>query len=487
MERINFRKTIARSTSVLLARQTVIQLVSLGGSIILARQLTPVDFGIYAFVGFFMQFLTMISDAGLGAGLIQNREELEPSVYNALFVILQFIYLSASLLGFLVSGLLDALDRSFSPYAPFIWVSIAAFYLTSFRVIPAAKLERNLNFTKLSIVEAAENMIYQVAAVYLAFNGWGAWSFIVGGFVSRVAGTIGIYVMSPFWPGLRLDWQKARLLLRFGISLQAVGILSFLRDSLVPTLISSTLGLYTLGIVNFSNKISSYPSYPLNIINRMMFPLLSKVQDDEERFVRLLERIVRSYTLILYGFTAVLFSLVPEVINIIFSNKWISSVDVIYSLLVSGLTSSLILPIMAGLQARRLTRLYLTFNFVYFIGYWVLGIPLIITLKIYGLEILNVSTILLIPFMAFVNRKYLPLPYWQIIWRALVCLVATVVLTRTMLWIHPIYQVLGLLITSLMGSVVFFGLYALLDKSVYRSIQRVLVTNGIIRSQQNSV
>ncbi|WDL95261.1 oligosaccharide flippase family protein [Alicyclobacillus sp. ALC3] len=468
IEQTETRKTMSRSALTLVARQTTIQAFSLFASVILARILTPRDFGLYAIIGFFLQFLTLVSDGGIGAGLIQQGRKPRKDTYAIAFTLIQLLYFGACVLAVPGALLFAHLYRSMSLNIWMIYTFILEFYLSSFRVIPAAKLERSLKYTKLAVVETCEYFSFQVVTVVLAFLGHGVWSFVFGALVSRVVGLVLLYTLSPYMPRLRFERDTARRLMRFGAAMQLANVLSFAQNSISPSFVAFKLGTAAVGFSNFSYKVGSYPTYPLNAVRRMMFPLLSRIQDNEKLFRRTLNDIIRVSNIVLFGTTAVLLGVVPDVVKVVFGSKWMPSVELIYGVLFGTLLLGYTSPIYAAIQAKGRGRVFLMTSGLSAFVSWIVAIPAVILFGYNGLMAMYLSTLLTFPVLLVMARKYVKVRIWAHFWRPACALAATYVTQRLVVdGLHP-HTLASVLVCVLFGVLPYSIVIFTLDKKVRR-------------------
>lgn len=471
-EQADMRKTMSKSAKVLFARQSTIQLFSLFSSVILARMLTPEAFGLYAIIGFFLQFLTLISDGGIGSSLIQRDRDPDGDTYAVAFTMIQVFFLGACVIAVPAAWLFAHLYRSMSLSIWMLYTFVLEFYLTSFRVVPAAKLERTLRYARLAVVETLEYFSFQAVAVILALMGNGVWSFIFGALVSRVVGLVLLYTLSPSRPSLRFDWNVARPMIRFGVALQLADIMNFVQNSLSPSFVAFRLGTGPVGFLNFARKVGNYPTYPLNVVNRMMFPLLSRIQGDEAQFQSTLNEIIRIYNIILFGTTAVLVAVVPETVHIVFGDKWMKSTELIYSVLLGMLLSGYWSPVTAAIQAKGRGKIFLVTNSLRIVINWGVAVPSVLLFGYKGLIAMNMTGLITFPIALAIVKKHVTIRVWSNLWRPTCALVVTYLLQRFLFvqYIRPV-GILSLAACLLFGGVLYSVFILILDRKTRRWIQ----------------
>lgn len=463
-------KVASRSAITLFVRQSVIQLISLVASVFLARLLSPGDYGVFALVGFFMQFLTLLSDGGIAGSIIQQRDEPSMRALRTVFTMAQGLYLATSLMALPGALLFVHIYHRMPISVSMIYVSVLAFYLSSFRIVPAVRLERELKYTKLAIVETIEYTAYQITAVVMALWGMGVWSFIIGGLASRVCGLIVLYSLSPFVPKIQFDRQIAKQMLGFGMSLQLVDIIQFMQNALTPTFVAMRLGAVAVGYVNFANKVSSYPTYPLNVINRMMFPLLARIQNNDHEFDRTLHRIIVVYAIALFGMISILGASLSDTIRIIFSSKWIDTVILIDSALVGSVTLAFTSPIMAAMVAKGFSKVYLRYAVCNVCLAWAIGIPAVYAFGLKGIALLNLAPVLSGPLLLLLMRKCFRVRVWHAIWKPLISMATTTCAVHFLIVRISIHGLPLLLCTYVFTACCYLGLHLFIDRPVRREI-----------------
>ena len=229
--------------------------------------------------------------------------------------------------------------------------------VTSFRTVPAIRLERHVEFRRLAVIELTEIFLFQGTAVLLAFSGFGVWSFILGLVARSIGGTGLIYLMAP-WPlGWRWDWKRIRRLMRFGIPYQGVDIVSFIKDSINPILIGRLSGAAAMGYVNWAGTVAVYPVFALWQFVRLYFPTFSRLQSNRPALTAAVEKVLRWNNLIAFGLFAVLISQAREVTVILFGEKWLPALSLIYLFGFANLFVASSWPLMALLNALGKSRI----------------------------------------------------------------------------------------------------------------------------------
>jgi len=370
------QKTVKGIFSLFL-RQGAIYFISIVGNIILARILKPSDFGIYAIIAVFVNFLVVFGDVGLGASLVQSTTEPSGEDYCTIFTFQQILVTALIVVAFMISPLIV---RHYHLKAESDWMirlMVITIGFATIRSISAIKLERHLEFTKLAGVEIAESFLFQVTAISLAILNMGVWSFVIGAIVKSVIGVFMIFAISPWRIRLHWEWPKVRSLMRFGLPYQGITIISLIKDSINPVLIGTLIGATAVGYVNWANVVASYPIFIIFIFNRLFFPAFSRLKHHTLSLEKAVEKVIYWNNLLVFILLAVLVSQVREITLIIFGAKWLPAVPLVYLFSFGDMFIASCAPLFAVLNALGKSRLAFIFSVVWMLSTWVFGYPLI--------------------------------------------------------------------------------------------------------------
>jgi O-antigen/teichoic acid export membrane protein len=413
----------------LLIRQGLGHLIVVFGNIVLARLLVPEDFGIYAVVMLVATFLTLFGDVGLGASLIQRKEEPSLEDWRTVFTFQQILVVTFVLIIFFAAPLIRDYYEWSSSTPWFIRVTALSLMITSFRTIPAARLERDVEFKRLALVELIEILLFQGTAVLSALLGFGAWSFVLGLLARSIGGTGLIYWMAP-WPiGWKWDWTRTRSLMRFGLPYQGVGVVSFVKDSINPVLIGKLLGPAAVGYVNWAGTVSVYPVIALGSFVRLFFPTFSRLQSDPPALAAALERVLRWNNLIAFGLFALLLSQAEEITVLVFGEKWLPGLNLLYLLSFANFFVASGWPLMALLNAVGKSHINFTFAMIWMVCTWAFGVPLIDRYGILGFGMANVLVQLSNVGLFWYARRLIPFRWLTLVGPNLIALALAIVTT----------------------------------------------------------
>ncbi len=385
----SLREKVLTGTGFLVFRQIIINILNFLGNLILARILLPEDFGIYALIMFLITFFTLIGDSGLGAVIIRRPKKLSDNIIATIFTFQQIFMFVISIVLFIVTIFLEPhLKRPET-----IWlfrVSIISFFLLSFRIVQVQLLERNLFFGKIAFLEIGEVLAFQVTAVSLAFSGFGVWSMVLGLLAKNIVMLTIIVFISEWKIKYKFYIRLLKPILPFGLSFQGSHFLNFIKDSTVPIWISSVLGVKSLGYLTWANSLAIYPILLSNLLSRLLFPFFSRIQDDREKFKNSLEIVTRINILIIMAIASVLFSLAKPITIILYTEKWLPALNLLYLLILVNFLLGSVLPFINAFNATGKAIYTLKLSIAWIAGFWLFSLILVPKYNItgYGIAVL---------------------------------------------------------------------------------------------------
>jgi len=357
------------------------------GGILLARLLSPSEFGLYAIVTFVLSFLVTFGDAGLAASLVRQAHEPFEEDYQAVFTAQQVLVVSVVILFWLASPWVASayhLPRHDSWVFRLVALSLLC---TSFQVIPSARLERHLSFEKLAMVEVAMSFVFYGTAVALAWKGVGTLSFAIAMFARSLTGAILVNRASPWRIRWRWEWERARVHLKFGVPYQGIGLISLLTASFNPFFIGLLLGAASVGYINWAQMVAAYPVVALMVMQRVYLPAFARLQLHREPLTQFVEQVLRATNGLVAPVAVLTLVSIEPLTKYVFGQKWLPALPIFYLLWVANLFVPTATPLFALLNALGHSRTAFKFALGWMLVTWVLGAPLILAFGTIGFAI----------------------------------------------------------------------------------------------------
>lgn len=290
-------------------------------TVVLARLLTPADFGLFALAMVITNLFDYAKDLGVGAALVQNRTSWERLAPTGLTLTV----ISGFCTGVIVAIAADPISAALGhqPLAPLIRVLAICIVISALGAFPAAALRRQLDFRARLIPEFAGAMAKAVVTISLAWNGVGVYSLAFGQLVA-VTLTTALYWRKAR-TGLRLGYDRtvAGSLVRFGLPATALSLLAFAIYNVDYLSIGARLGDADLGLYTLAYRLPELIVLNLcAVVGEVLFSALSQLQHDREairaQYLKVLNVVVALTAPIGLGMAA----LAPEVIGTLYGPEY---------------------------------------------------------------------------------------------------------------------------------------------------------------------
>jgi succinoglycan exporter len=288
---------------------------------ILARLLSPEEFGVVAVALTIVQFLATIGSAGLAAALIlQKDEDMETvhSVFWANFVISVVMMVMIILWADGIAALLGSVEASallqvFALLIPLQLCGDVAYSL----------LARRMSFGKDAAWSVTSETLGVIAAVGLALLGWTIGALVAQQFVSAIIRFVGLYWAAGYRPRLVVSLAKLKGLTNFSLGLMGSEIANFVTFQSPQVVVARVLGLGDAGAYSIANRFSSIPNQiMLTGLMGVLFPAFSQMMHDRERRAAALMLATQVSTLLIAPMMFGLWAVAEPAMTVIFGEKW---------------------------------------------------------------------------------------------------------------------------------------------------------------------
>ncbi len=311
--------------------------------IIVARLLSPEDFGIYAVALVVHAILINISDLGVGAALIRDDDD---SVRASGRTVTTIALVSSVSLGILMAALAPILAELLgSPRATAaIRVMAITLPLAGITAVPGGLLRREFKMKTIFIADTANNLASGIAVIALALAGAGplalAWSFVLGQLLTAII----LFVKSPtlYWPG----WSRreSRRLLRFSMPLVGANVLGFTTQNVDYMIVGRLMGSVPLGLYLLAFNISGWPQNVLGfVIKSVSLPAFARLKATNPgelpaRFCSTLRSVVR----VTFPVCLFLGALAHPLVLTVYGRRWERASEALVGLVILGAARTLV-------------------------------------------------------------------------------------------------------------------------------------------------
>lgn len=261
------------------------RLLTLITTAILARVLTPEDFGVVGFATVAITYLAVAQDLGLGGALIYERERPQ-SAANLVFT--WNLILGAALFIVAFSTAPFVADFFDTPEVTSLMrVLSLTFVIAPLGSVHLILLQRDLDFRRKMAPDVGNSLIKAVVSIALAFAGLGVWALVIG----QVAGTL-VSVVLAWWvvrwrPKLRVDWSLSKELMAYGLPLFLVDVIYVVTGNIDYLIVGRVLGATALGIYTLAYRLPEILVLGVvAVLSRALFPAFSRARESPDALRR---------------------------------------------------------------------------------------------------------------------------------------------------------------------------------------------------------
>lgn len=335
----NFRERTLSGALWSVTSQTGRQAILLLSNIVLARLLTPRDFGLTATVLIFVNFSIILAEQGFGAALIQRKEVTEEHLSSIFWVNLA-LGLGFTALFLAAAPLIAALFHE-DALIPLTRAIACIFAINSLGMVQATMLTRGLAFKSLAKAEIAAGWLGGAAAIVLAWRGWGPMSIAIQAVVTSVVSVFVLWMVGGWRPRAIFRWSAVRELAAFSSNSFIGNITNYWVRNVDNVLVSFFLGQGPLGVYTRAYSVMLFPlSRVSRVLSRVMFPSLALIQDDLPRVRGVFLKMTRVIALVTFPLMIGVASTAENFTAVVFGPQWGEMVPILRILAIVGMVQS---------------------------------------------------------------------------------------------------------------------------------------------------
>lgn len=296
------------------------QIVTWGTTLVVARLLTPADYGLVGMATVFLALITLFSEFGLGTAVVtfDNLNVDQRSQLHTISVLL-------GVLGFLVScGLAVPLGLFFhAPRLPLVVIVTATgFLVVAYRTVPYALLQKEMRFRLLAMLDGVQIIAQAVGTLALAVLGFGYWALVIGGLIGKTASAVLPFVFEPLRFS-RPRWKSIERELRFSWHVISGRLYFYGYDNADMLIVGRVLGEGPLGAYSLGYTLAHAPAEKVAAVtNRVALSLFAAVRSDLAALRRYLRNLTQGISLVIFP-TGIGTTLVaPEFVYLVLGKKW---------------------------------------------------------------------------------------------------------------------------------------------------------------------
>lgn len=289
--------------------------------IIMARLLTPNDYGVIGMLAIFLAVSQTFIDSGFSNALIRKIDRTETDFSTAFY-----FNIAIGVICYLVLFLFSPLIASFyeTPILkPLTKILALNVLFNSLAVVQRAKLTITINFKTQAKASFLAVVISGIAGIVLAYLGFGVWALAIQTITNSFINTILLWLLAKWRPTKKFSKKSFKDLFGFGSKLLASGLLDTLYKNIYTLVIGKVFNAQSLGYYTRADQFAQFPSSNITgILSRVTFPLLSEKQEDTESLRLLYREYIRLSSYVVFPLMIGLAAVAKPFILIILGEKW---------------------------------------------------------------------------------------------------------------------------------------------------------------------
>jgi O-antigen/teichoic acid export membrane protein len=313
--------------------KTGIQFVA---GIVLARLLTPFDYGCIGMLAIFMALAEQFIDGGFGAALIQKKKPTEED-YSTIFywnlclaiVMYVLLYCSAPAIArfYKIPLLCDVLR-----------VQGIILFIYALNIVQKSILRKQLKFKILAIVRIITSIIALIVTISVAFLGFGVWALVIQNLIGAVIPMIAFWIYTKWRPRFLFSRKSFKELFGFGFFMFLTHLINRFGTQLQGLLIGRLYDPTTLGFYSKAQNTERLASHSISdVMASVTYPLYAEVQDDMPRMHNMIKRLSSTVFYITCPILAILLLTAKPLFIILYSERWAQSIPYFQVLCIAGM------------------------------------------------------------------------------------------------------------------------------------------------------
>lgn len=322
MSNISMRNKTINNTAWKFAERIIAQGVSLIVSIVLARLIAPADYGIVSIVTIFFTFANVLISGGLNTALIQKKDADIEDYSSVLYVSVAISIIIYWILFFSAPIISELYQKN--ELTSIIRVMGIILPITAIKSIFCAYISSSLQFKKFFFATIGGTIFSAIIGIKMAYAGYGAWALVAQQMVNTFVDTSILLLSTRLKFVLKMNWTKFKILFNYGWKVLVSSLIDTAYNQLCPLFIGVR---YSSADLSYYNRGQTFPNTLTSTVNStlaaVLFPVLSKVQDDKQRMLGYTRLFIRISSYLVFPLMLGFFSVSDNFVSVILTDKWL--------------------------------------------------------------------------------------------------------------------------------------------------------------------
>lgn len=289
--------------------------------IILARLLSPNDYGVIGILAVFMSVVSVFIDCGFSQALIRKQDRTQTDFSTEFF-----FNIGVGLLGYLIlfiSAPFIALFYDMPILTPVLRVLSLGVVINSLCVVQSAQFAIRLDFKTPAKLAVGTQLFSGVIGIVMAYSGWGVWALVFQQVFGGLLNAILLWLFAGWRPTSEFSKESFRYLWGYGSKILGASLIQQVYDNIYPLVIGKAFTASSLGLYSRAQGFASLPSGNISgIIVNVTFPILSKIMNDEKKLVDTYRRMIKSIAFVVFPLMMGMAASASPMVKILLNEQW---------------------------------------------------------------------------------------------------------------------------------------------------------------------
>lgn len=310
--------------------------ISFVSNIVLARMLTPDDYGCIGMLAIFILVSNTFVDGGFGSALIQKKEPTQKD-YSTIFW--WNIFISTLLYGILFLSAPLIADFYHMPLlCSVLRVQGIILIINSLNIIQTNQLRKQLKFKRLANVTIIAHTIAALTAIVLAWKGWGVWALVAQQIIGSSVISLILWYINKWMPDFCFSRESFKQLFGFGGFILISNLINTFCNNIQGLLIGRFFTPAIMGYYTQAHKLEGIASYSFaSVVDQVSYPVLSKFQSDNVVMKNILQKLILALAYVTFPLMLILILISEPLITLLYGVKWLDCVSYFQILCVGGI------------------------------------------------------------------------------------------------------------------------------------------------------
>ena len=298
-----------------------VQIVQFLLGMVMARLLTPADYGTIGMIGIFFAISNTFIDSGLNSALIRklNRTDVD-------FATMFWFNLAVSIACYIVLFIISPWVGEFFKIPALkniLRIQSVTLIINALATVQSTRLVINLNFRAIAKINLLSSIVSGLAGVSFAFSGFGVYAIVYQTVLYSVFNTLALNIYNRWIPKRVFSTKSFKEMFGFGSKLLVSGLINTVYSNLTPLVIGKFYKPFDLGFYDRGTKIASLPVSNINgVLSKVTYPIMSQLQNDDEHLIRVYRKYIITTSMCIFFCCTLIAALGKPLVILVYSSKW---------------------------------------------------------------------------------------------------------------------------------------------------------------------